>query len=286
MVARDSRRRHRPQLTMPHLLRSLARALASLMHPRVLWLTIVPLLVAGCVWGVVLWFSWSALIALVHQYLDQFSLSQTAYNVLSAIGLYGLHLVIAPFIVVTLVVPLIVVTVLLVTAVWAMPAVIRHLAHHRYAHLERRHGGSWLGGIAQAGLATVVCLLVVVVSLPLWLVPPFFAVIPPLLWGWLTYRVMAYDALAAHASAAERAMLMRRHRWPLLAMGIATGLLGSMPALLWVTSAAMIILFPFVALAAIWLYALIFVFSALWFAHFCLGELHNLRSETLASEAA
>jgi len=127
----------------------------------------------------------------------------------------------------------------------------------------------------------LVFLVVVLVSLPLWLVPPFFAVIPPLLWGWLTYRVMSYDALAAHASADERATLMRRHRWPLLAIGVVTGLLGSLPALLWVTSVAMIVLFPFVALAAIWLYVLIFVFSALWFAHFCLGELHNLRNEAV-----
>ena len=264
---------------MSHFLRSLMRALASLMHPRVLWMTLLPFLVAGGVWGVALWFSWSQLINLVHLGLDQFALSQTAYHVLAAIGLVGLHMVIAPFIVVTLMVPLIVVTALLLTAGWAMPSVIRHLARHRYPHLERLHGGSWYGGIAQALLATLAFLAITLLSLPLWLIPPFFAVIPPLLWGWLTYRVMTYDALAAHASATERALIMRRHRWPLLAIGIVTGLLGSLPALLWVTSVAMIVMFPFVALAAIWLYVLIFVFSALWFAHFCLGELHTLRSE-------
>jgi len=266
---------------MSPFLRSLMRALTGLMHPRVLWMTLLPFLAAGGVWGALLWFSWSQLINLVHQCLDQFSLSQTAYHVLTAIGLVGLHMVIAPFILVTLMVPLIVATALLLTAAWAMPSVVRHLARQRYPHLERLHGGSWYGGITQALLATLVFLVVVLVSLPLWLVPPFFAVIPPLLWGWLTYRVMSYDALAAHASAAERATLMRRHRWPLLAIGVVTGLLGSLPALLWVTSVAMIVLFPFVALAAIWLYVLIFVFSALWFAHFCLGELHNLRNDAV-----
>src|SRR5258705_9194682 len=29
-------------------------------------------------------------------------------------------------------------------------------------------------------------------------------VIPPLIWGWLTYRVMAFDALSAHASKPDR----------------------------------------------------------------------------------
>ncbi len=52
----------------------------------------------------------------------------------------------------------------------------------------------------------------IVVTLSLWLIPPFFALIPPLLWGWLTYRVMTYDALA-HASADERRIIVREARW-------------------------------------------------------------------------
>ena len=50
---------------MSHFLRSLMRALASLMHPRVLWMTLLPFLAAGGIWGVALWFSWSTLLDLV-----------------------------------------------------------------------------------------------------------------------------------------------------------------------------------------------------------------------------
>ena len=57
-------------------------------------------------------------------------------------------------------------------------------------------------------------------QLPLWLVPPLVLILPPLIWGWLTYRVMAFDVLAEHASADERRALMREHRWPLLAIGV------------------------------------------------------------------
>jgi len=41
----------------------------------------------------------------------------------------------------------------------------------------------------------------------------------------------------------------------------------------------LIVLFPLVALAAIWLYVVIFIFSALWFGYFCLDALDRLRRE-------
>jgi hypothetical protein len=119
----------------------------------------------------------------------------------------------------------------------------------------------------------------ILITLPLWLIPPFFALIPPVLWGWLTYRVMTYDALAEHATAEERKTLMKRHRVPLLMIGVAVGLLGSAPTLLWVWSAVIIFLFPLVLAGTLWLYVLIFIFSALWFGHFCLRALADLRAE-------
>ena len=261
------------------LISSFMRATGSLLHPRMLSLTVLPFLAAGVLWGAVLWYSWSELVALVHAALAQLDVAAPALQILTVLGWYGLHMVVAPFVAIVLLVPLIAVTVLMLIAGWSMPVVVRHLAKRRYAHLERRHGGSWFGGVGQALLASAVFLILALLSLPLWLVPPLFAVIPPVLWGWLTYRVMSYDALAAHASSTERQALQRRYRWPLLAIGVATGILGALPALIWVSSAMLIVLFPLVALAAIWLYVVIFIFSALWFGYFCLDALDRLRRE-------
>ena len=48
------------------------------------------------------------------------------------------------------------------------------------------------------------------VSVPFWLIPPVVLIVPPLIWGWLTYRVMSYDMLAEHASKDERRELVAR----------------------------------------------------------------------------
>jgi hypothetical protein len=94
---------------------------------------------------------------------------------------------------------------------------------------------------------------------------------------------MTYDALALHASAEERRAIVRRARWPLFGIGVISGLLGSLPTMLWAWSVWLLPLFPVVAAATIWIYAFILVFSALWFAHYCLHALERLRTETTAA---
>ena len=118
-----------------------------------------------------------------------------------------------------------------------------------------------------------------VLSIPLWFVPPLVMVLPPLIWGWLTCRVFAYDVLAAHASAGERRWLLKRCRWPLLAIGVACGYLGALPSLLWAASAATLIFAPLLVVVSVWLYTLVFAFAACWFAHYALAELERLREK-------
>ncbi|MDR5731591.1 EI24 domain-containing protein [Caballeronia sp. LZ025] len=266
---------------MNDLLRSFVRALANVFHPRMLWLTLMPFGVATVVWGALLWYFWQTLTGTASGWLDGWALTSAMYRLFDAVGFSSLHAVIAPFLVVIMTIPLIVLTVLLLIATLSMPGVIKLLTRRpkgHYAMLEERRGGSWYGSLGHSVLTTIVCLVALVVTLPLWLIPPFFALIPPLLWGWLTYRVMTYDALAVHASAEERRLIVRNSRWPLLGIGIVSGLLSSVPTMLWAWSVWLLPLFPVVAAVTIWAYAFILVFSALWFAHYCLHALERLRA--------
>ncbi len=250
----------------------------SQLHPRMLMLTVLPFILATALWGGLLWWGWDPIMNATRSFLEASVLTSWIYSALSWFGLQSLRAVVAPLFVAALAVPLVIASMLLFISLFSVPAVIRHL-ERSYPDLAKEHGGSVVGSVFQSLGSTVVFLLLVLATLPLWLVPPFFALIPPVLWGWLTYRVMTYDALADHASAEERKTLTRRHRTALLAIGVAVGLLGSAPTLLWVSSAAVIFLFPFVLAGTLWLYVLIFIFSALWFGHFCLRALAQLRAE-------
>jgi hypothetical protein len=181
-------------------------------------------------------------------------------------------------IVVALTVPVVVLATLLLVAALVTPAVVRLVASRRFAGLHQAQGAAWWQGLLWSAVCTLAALCALVLSIPLWLVPPLVLVLPPLIWGWLTCRVLGFDVLALHATPAERRQVLRQQRWPLLAMGVMCGYLGALPSLLWVASAATLIFAPLLVVVSVWMYTLVFVFSACWFAHFALAALQALRS--------
>jgi hypothetical protein len=201
-------------------------------------------------------------------------------------GLVGLKAMLAPLLLVTLVTPVIVVISLLVVAALMTPAMVTLVAERRFASLERKRGGSAVAGAFAAFFFTLVAVLVLLLSIPLWFIPPLVLILPPLIWGWLTCKVMTYDVLAEHASAEERLELSRRHRSALLVIGVISGYLGAAPSLVWASGAFFITFAPVLLPLAVWIYTLVFAFSALWFAHFALSALTGLRAERASAAAA
>jgi hypothetical protein len=133
--------------------------------------------------------------------------------------------------------------------------------------------------------ATVLALAALVLTLPLWLIPPLALLLPPLIWGWLTARTFGYDALAEHASADELRTLKLQCRWPWLGMGVVTGYLGGAPSLVWVSGALALPMMPLLLPVFVWAYTLVFAFAALWFAHYSLTTLADLRLRAATAAA-
>jgi Etoposide-induced protein 2.4 (EI24) len=266
------------------LIDSFWRAAAYCLHPRVIALSLLSLvLMAGLALGLG-YFFWERALDGVRATFDSWSVLAAMFGWLEGIGLANLKTVLAPLIVVFLSTPVIVVLSLLLVAAFMTPSMLELVAMRRFALLERKRGGSFFGSLFGALWATVAALIALLVSIPLWLVPPLVLILPPLIWGWLTYRVMTYDVLAEHASREERRELVRRHRATLLGMGVLTGYLGAAPSLVWASGALVIVFAPVLVPVAVWIYTLIFAFSALWFAHFALAALQALRAEREAVE--
>ena len=263
---------------MKQLLDAFWRAAAYCLHPQVIALSLAPLVVAGGVAAALGWFYWEGAVAGVRATLEGWGLLRNLFDWLESIGGGGFRAVLAPLVLVALMVPVIVVLSLLMVATLMTPALVRLVAARRFVALERKRGAGLLTSMLWALGCTLVALVVLIASIPLWFVPPLVLVVPPLIWGWLTYRVLTFDVLADHASADERRAVLRAHRWPLLGMGIVTGYLGAAPSLLWAVSAAMLIFAPLILVAAVWVYTLVFAFSALWFAHYALAALQDLRA--------
>ncbi|MBN8556545.1 MAG: EI24 domain-containing protein [Proteobacteria bacterium] len=268
---------------MSLLLDSFWRAVAYCLHPRVIALSLLPLgLLVALSFGLG-YLYWASAVAAVAAWLDASVVFATLWGWLGQLGAGELRHGIAPVLLVLLVAPALIVLALLLVALLMTPAVLRLVATRRFATLERRGASSMLGSALWSLGHTVLALVALALSLPLWLVPPLILIVPPLIWGWLTYRVMSYDALDAHASRAERRAILRQHRAPLLAMGIVCGYLGAAPALAWASLALFAVAFAVLIPLAIWIYTLVFAFSALWFTHYCLSALQALRQSAPAA---
>lgn len=264
---------------MKLLLDSFWRAAAYCLHPRVIVLSLLPLVLMGGLAFGVAWFFWVPAIDAVRAAFESWDILRTLIGWLEGWGMSNLKTVLAPMVVVFVSTPVIVVLSLLLVAAFMTPAMLALVANRRFPLLERKRGGSFFGSAFGSLWATLAALLALLVSIPLWFVPPLVLVVPPLIWGWLTYRVMTYDVLAEHASVDERRELVKRHRTTLLGMGVITGYLGAAPSLVWASGVIAIVFAPVLVPVAIWIYTLVFAFSALWFAHFGLAALQALRRE-------
>jgi hypothetical protein len=278
----DPRLRGDDERRMSLFLDSFWRAVAYCLHPRVIALSLLPLLLLVLAAAGLGYFFWDSAVNGVFVWLESTAWLASLTQWLQDMGMAGLKNALAPLLIIFAITPLLVVVVLFLVAILMVPAIVNLVARRRFPALERKHGASFARGALWSLVSMVLALFALVISVPLWLIPPLILVLPPLIWGWLTYRVMTFDSLADHASSDERRQVFRQHRGWLLLMGVATGYLGAAPSLVWASGWFFAALFPVLIPVAIWIYTLVFAFSALWFAHYCLAAVGQLRAASVA----
>ena len=258
------------------------RAWAYCLRPRVILMSMLPFL--PMLLGAFLLDSfWLSAVGAVHQLLESTQLLKSAWGWLEQAGMGSLKSVLANVLLLFGVTPLIIITSMLLVTVLMTPMIVGLVARRRFPNLVAANEAGFFRGLAWALASVAMALVAIVVTLPLWLIPMVVLILPPLIWGWLTYRVMAFDALATHATVAERKQLFHEHRYRLLAMGVFCGYLGGLPSLLLTSSAMLVAAFVIFLPFAVWIYILIFVFSSLWFAHYCLAALEAMRGRNAAA---
>jgi len=236
---------------MTAVLDALARALRDLFSLRVLWVVVWPLLAALLLWLVLGMTFWGTFSGWITQGLDAIGIQTWLAEiepVWIANGIQALlHLM--------LFVPVVMLTALVITALFAMPALIRVVAERDYPELRRENGGGLVGSLWNAAVAIVLFVALWLVTLPLWLIG-IGVIVPFVAAAWLNQRLFRYDAIAEHASADEMEALFRQERGGWWGLGVLTGLVQFVPLLN--------LLGP--------------VFAALAFIHFGLARLNAQRA--------
>jgi len=255
------------------------RALAYCLHPKVVLLSLLPLILMAVIVTGLGALYWDLAVSSVRTWMELSPVLGWGSTWLERMGLLNLKAVIAPLVIIVAVTPVVMIMSLLAVSLMMTPTLVSMVGSRRFPQLTLKRGGSIWQGLVWTLMSVILAMGALILTLPLWWVPPLAILLPSLIWGWLTYRVMTYDVLAEHASKQERVELMRRYRLPLLGMGVLTGAMGAAPSLVWASGALFAAAFVILIPIAVWIYTIVFVFSALWYVHFLLAALNDLRSE-------
>ncbi len=199
---------------------ALARAFALLADRRIVMLLVVPVGAAIVLWialAIAFWTPLAAAIAAlvgewVHDgafaWLGAAAGNLTAFVVLTAAsGLLALAAI----------------------AVFAGPVFTRAVEARYHPTLERKAGGTVVGSLVNAVVAIAVFVPLWCLALPLAFLPPIGIAATLLLNAWLNQRLFRYDALAEHASAAERAQVIALARGRFFGLGLVLAPLSFVP---------------------------------------------------------
>ncbi len=241
--------------------RALGRATLSQLHPKMLGLLLGPFLLSLVLWAAAAWFFWQPLTNLIGSVLFSNGLMAQVNAWLAQIGLPAKGLVSA-LLALLLVVPLMFVTAVAAIAVFAMPAVTRHLTATHYPDVVKKGNLALGASIWNSVSSLIIFVMGYLITLPLWLIPPLFIVVPLFWWGWFNSRVMRFDSLLEYASEQERSHIIAANKADFRLLGLATAGLNYLPPLFIVAP----------------------VFGALAFSHYAFEQLRLLRQHNQASE--
>jgi uncharacterized protein involved in cysteine biosynthesis len=230
---------------------ALSRALPVLFTMRIVALATLPLLVAAIVWIAIAVVAWDPLTGTLARWFgsgDGASWTRIAAGAVAVLMFAALALA----------------TALTAIAVLTMPVIVKLVAARDFPGLVARRGGTLAGSTRNVAVALLVFVPLWLLSLPLLVLPPVYAVASLLLNAWLSQRMFRYDALAEHATRAEIDTIVRQNRLGLMGLGLALSPLSLVPIV-------NVLVLP--------------IYAGIAFAELCLAELARLRASATAGAA-
>ena len=262
------------------MLDSLWRALAYGFRPGVILRAAWPLVVGVALITLLGYAFWDVAVDQLRLQLDAFPYTPNLLHWLSSNGAEAQKAVLPPLLVAIAMTPVMLLLALLSVIFLLTPALAQLVAGRRFSVLQALPARAFAMTLLWSTGSCVLALLALVMSIPLWVIPPLWLVLPPLILGWLNQRLLVFAALVRHANREERILVAAQHRVRLLIMGIVCAYLVMAPCVVWVWLGGPRFASLFIVLAplAMGLYVVLFAFSSLWFTHYCLAALRHIRT--------
>jgi hypothetical protein len=247
---------------MNKVIRALRQAFQACGNGRILLLLFAPFVLTVII-GLVLFFTfgtwWIAAGSggLEHSWLMQY-LSQKLSMISESVA-GSISYIMAFLIAILLIIPLSYLLSVLLVSLVLLPFVLKIIEQKDFLGIEKKKGGTLSYGLWNTLKVSLIYLLLLLVSLPLWFFPGGAVALPILLSSYLNKNVFVYDVLQDFASEEERKRIEKENWGLLYVLGIILGFFNYIP-------------FAFIVAPT---------FAGLAYSYFCLNALKDLRENEL-----
>jgi CysZ protein len=144
---------------------------------------------------------------------------------------------------------------IVVVSLVLLPFILKILEQKDFKGIEKKRGGNFAYSLWNTLKVSVIYILGLMVTLPLWFFPGFAVVMPILLSSYLNKNLFVYDVLEEYASREERKQIETENRGNLYLLGMILGFLNYIPLAFVVAP----------------------TFASLAYSYFCLNALKDMR---------
>jgi Etoposide-induced protein 2.4 (EI24) len=273
------------------LYKAVLRTFLGIFNPKLWLLSVLPLLIAGGVWGFIGYCSWDFLSGLISKAIEGWNESIFGFSLPSSVLAWlPVRAVWVVFILLTLSLPLVWATALFLCNWLGTQTVARRLGKtYALSPITYSKLGNSRNAFASVWHSLWVLLVLIVIwlfSLPLCLLFGLGFFVHVGLTSWANARLFSHDILIEFANKQERTAILEAHRIPLWTLGLIASFFGFLPSGLWLGGVFIMPFLPTVIFVSMWLAIMVFLATSTLFSHYLLPALSHYRLEQAAINAA
>lgn len=236
---------------MDQVVLALGKSIRDLFDRKILLLFLMPFAASLFFWAIIFYIFAGVWLAGLSSSMIEFSLVQWLQTWVG-VSLLVFAQVVAAILLFLLFIPVTYLTTVLIVSLFAMPVIVKHL-HKKYYSEVQVVGTAQVASVVNTLWHSFRFVLLLILSLPLWVIPGMQILIPLLLTAALNRRIFTFDALADYRSKADIIKFQESAAKDLFGLGLVMGVFSYI---------------PFVNF-------LVPVFSGLAYTHLCFQKLKN-----------
>jgi CysZ protein len=223
------------------LIEAILKTLRDITRRDILWQALWPPLASLVAWTAIAVLAWMPMSRWLLANMPEWSW-------LNWMGPYLVHAVL-----VLIFAPLIYMTTVLLVATFSLPRMMAIVVARDYPDLTRygSAAAAFWGSLGNTLVASIIFVVGWLITLPLLLIPGVLLVLPLMWTAWLNQRTFRFDVLAEHATAEERALLIKRKRSNFWLAGFVSAAAAHVPLVNLMAPAFGALLFVHVGLSAL-----------------------------------